>query len=118
MPTGSALNEVPVTSLKGAGPRVAARLDAIGVRTVQDLLFHLPLRYQDKTRITEIGTLRAGDEALVSGEIQLTQIRYGRRRSLISMISDGTGRLLVRLFHFSEAQRRDLERGRRVICFG
>jgi len=117
-PTGSALNEVPVTSLKGVGPRVAARLDAIGVRTVQDLLFHLPLRYQDKTRISEIGTLRAGDEALVSGEIQLTQLRYGKRRSLISMISDGTGRLLVRLFHFSEAQRRDLGRGRRVICFG
>jgi ATP-dependent DNA helicase RecG len=88
------------------------------VRSVQDLLFHLPLRYQDRTRITPIGALRHGDEALVAGEVQLTQLRYGRRRSLASLISDGTGRLLLRLFHFSDAQRRGLERGRRVSCYG
>ncbi len=115
---GSRLSEIPVTALRGAGPRVAARLEAIGVRRVQDLLFHLPLRYQDRTQSTPIGALRHGDEALVDGEIQLTQLRYGRRRSLVCMISDGTGRLLLRLFHFSESQRRALERGRRVMCYG
>ncbi len=115
---GSRLGEVPVTVLRGAGPRVAERLEAIGVRSVQDLLFHLPLRYQDRTRITPIGALSHGDEALVAGEIQLTQLRYGRRRSLVSMISDGTGRLLLRLFHFSESQRRGLERGARLMCYG
>ncbi len=115
---GSRLSEVPVTALRGAGPRVAARLEAIGVRSVQDLLFHLPLRYQDRTRTTPIGALRHGDEALVVAEIQLTQLRYGRRRSLVSMISDGTGRLILRLFHFSEAQRRGLERGRKLACYG
>jgi ATP-dependent DNA helicase RecG len=115
---GSRLGEVPVTVLRGAGPRVAARLEAIGVRSVQDLLFHLPLRYQDRTRITPIGALRHGDEALVTGEIQLTQLRYGRRRSLVSLISDRSGRLLLRLFHFSDSQRRGLERGRRVMCYG
>ncbi len=116
--TGSRLGEVPVTALRGAGPRVAARLEAIGVRSVQDLLFHLPLRYQDRTQTTPIGALRHGDEALVAGEIQLTQLRYGRRRSLVCMISDGTGRVLLRLFHFSESQHRALERGRRVMCYG
>ncbi len=115
---GSRLSDVPVTALRGAGPRVAARLEAIGVRSVQDLLFHLPLRYQDRTRTTPIGALRHGDEALVVAEIQLTQLRYGRRRSLVSMISDGTGRLILRLFHFSEAQRRGLERGRKLACYG
>ncbi len=116
--SGSRLGEIPVTALRGAGPRVAERLENIGVRSVQDLLFHLPLRYQDRTRTTPIGALRHGDEALVVAEIQLTQLRYGRRRSLVSMISDGTGRLLLRLFHFSEAQRRGLERGRRIMCYG
>ena len=115
---GSRLGEVPVTVLRGAGPRVAARLEAIGVRSIQDLLFHLPLRYQDRTHTTPIGALRHGDEALVIAEIQLTQLRYGRRRSLVSLISDRTGRLLLRLFHFSESQRRALERGRRVMCYG
>ena len=115
---GSRLSDVPVTALRGAGPRVAARLETIGVRSVQDLLFHLPLRYQDRTRTTPIGALRHGDEALVVAEIQLTQLRYGRRRSLVSMISDGTGRLILRLFHFSEAQRRGLERGRKLACYG
>ncbi len=116
--TGSRLGKVPVTTLRGAGPRVASRLENIGVRSVQDLLFHLPLRYQDRTYTIPIGALRHGEEALVAGEIQLTQLRYGRRRSLVSMISDGTGRLLMRLFHFSDSQRRGLERGRRVMCYG
>jgi ATP-dependent DNA helicase RecG len=115
---GSRLSEIPVTALRGAGPRVATRLEAIGVRSVQDLLFHLPLRYQDRTHRTPIGALRHGDEALVDGEIHLTQLRYGRRRSLVSMISDGSGRLLLRLFHFSEPQRRALQRGHRVMCYG
>ena len=116
--TGSRLSEVPVTSLRGAGPRIADRFGAIGVRSVQDLLFHLPYRYQDRTRLTPIGALRPGEEALVAGEIELSQVRFGKRRSLVSSISDGTGRLTLRLFHFSETQKKGLERGRRIACFG
>ena len=115
---GSRLSEQPITTLKGAGPRVAERFQAIGIRSVQDLLFHLPYRYQDRTHATPIGELHPGSEALVVGDIELSQVRFGKRRSLVSSISDGTGRLTIRLFHFSEAQRRGLERGRRVICFG
>ncbi|HEY5701329.1 MAG TPA: DEAD/DEAH box helicase, partial [Gammaproteobacteria bacterium] len=115
---GSRLSDLPITCLKGAGPRVADRFRAIGVHSIQDLLFHLPYRYQDRTRITSIGSLRPGDEALVCGEIELSQIRFGKRRSLVSSIFDGTGRLGLRLFHFSEAQRRGLVRGKRVVCFG
>lgn len=97
---------------------MAERFAAIGVRSVQDLLFHLPYRYQDRTRISAIGGLQPGAEALISGEIELSQVRFGKRRSLVSSLADGTGRLTMRLFHFSESQRRALQRGRQIICFG
>lgn len=89
-----------VTALRGVGPRIAERLAALGIESLQDLLFHLPLRFQDRTRLSAIGSLRPGQEAVVCGEIQITQIQYGRRRSLLCMIHDGTGSLSLRFFHF------------------
>ncbi|MCH9048718.1 MAG: hypothetical protein IH836_07260, partial [Proteobacteria bacterium] len=56
-----------VLNLSGVGPRVKEKLNRIGIHTIQDLLFHLPLRYQDKTRISLIGTLQPGQEALIEG---------------------------------------------------
>ncbi len=107
-----------VTSLKGVGPKVAEKLARLGLYTVQDVLFHLPLRYEDRTRIVPIGSLRPGDSAVVQGEVQLTEIKFGRRRSLLSRISDGTGSLTIRLFHFNAAQKASLERGATVRCYG
>ena len=112
------LASAPVTGLRGVGPQVAARLARLGIVTVQELLFHLPLRYQDRTRLSPIGALRTGEQVMVRGEIQLAQIRYGRRRSLVCMLADGTGSLLLRFFHFNRAQQAMLERGRLVRCFG
>ncbi len=109
---------MPVTKLKGVGPRVAERLERIGISEVQDLLFHLPLRYQDRTRVTPIGSVRSGIEAVVHGTIELVQIQYGRRRSLLCRLSDGTGAIILRFFHFSAAQQKNLIKGLRLICFG
>ena len=114
----ASLAELPVESLKGVGSRVAERLSAVGVNSVQDLLFHLPLRYQDRTRVTPIGSLRAGEDRLVSGKVQLSQVRTGNRRQLVAVIADGSGRLGLRFFHFSQSQVRGLARGARVHCFG
>jgi len=108
----------PVTILKGVGPRVAERLEKIGIREVQDLLFHLPLRYQDRTRVIPIGSVRHGMQVVVQGEIELTQVKFGRRRSLLCRISDGTGALTLRFFHFSAAQQKNLIKGLRILCFG
>ena len=108
----------PVTILKGVGPRIAERLTAIGVETIQDVLFHLPLRYQDRTRITPIGSLRHGDQAVVDGRVEAVDIRYGRRRSLLVSLADGSGSLSLRFFHFSAAQRSTLSRGVRLLCYG
>ncbi len=107
-----------VTSLKGVGPRVAERLDKIGIREIPDLLFHLPLRYEDRTRITLIGAALHGMQLVVQGEIELTQVKFGRRRSLLCRISDGTGALTLRFFHFSAAQQKNLIKGLRILCFG
>ena len=107
-----------VTSLKGVGPRVAERLEKIGIKEIPGLLFHLPLRYEDRTRITPIGAVRHGTQVVVQGVIELTQVKFGRRRSLLCRISDGTGALTLRFFHFSAAQQKNLIKGLRILCFG
>jgi len=112
------LDERPVTSLRGVGPALAATLERLGLRTVQDVLFHLPLRYEDRTRVVPIGTLRAGDRAVVEGEIQLAEVVFRRRRALLCRIADGSGFLTLRFFHFSGAQQEALARGTRLRCFG
>lgn len=104
--------------LKGVGPSVQQKLANLGIHCIADLLFHLPLRYQDRTRTAALGSLRNGDEITVRGEIQLTEIKYGRRRMLLSRISDGTGFLTLRFFHFSAQQQAGLARGAYVECFG
>lgn len=108
----------PVTSLKGVGEKLAEKLEKLGIRFIQDLLFHLPLRYQDRTRLMPIGSLRPQQEKLVEGVIQLSQVKFGRRRSLLCHVSDGTGALVLRFFHFSKTQQQQLARGQRIRCFG
>ncbi|WP_438969917.1 ATP-dependent DNA helicase RecG [Methylophaga sp.] len=108
----------PVTALKGVGGKVAERLTKIGVQQVQDLLFHLPLRYQDRTRLMPLGALQPQQEVLIEGTVQLSQVKFGRRRSLLCHVSDGTGAIVLRFFHFSKSQQQQLEKGRRIRCFG
>jgi ATP-dependent DNA helicase RecG len=108
----------PVTVLRGVGDSLAAKLQRLGIATVQDLLFLLPLRYEDRTRIVPIGGLRDGDRAVVEGDVQLTDVVLRRRRQLLCRISDGTGSLMLRFFYFSSQQQNGLARGTRVRCFG
>lgn len=112
------LAEVPVTALKGVGPKGAERLHRLGIFNVQDLLFHLPVRYQDRTRIVPIGSLRPGDQAVIRGEVELADVRFGRRRSLLVRLADGSGFVTLRFFHFSAAQKAAMARGSRLKCFG
>ncbi len=107
-----------VETLHGVGPQLAQKLSRLGIRVVQDVLFHLPFRYQDRTRVTPIGGLVVGREAVVVGRIELASLSYGRRRSLLARVSDGTGALTMRLFYFSAAQQKSLEKGRWVRLFG
>ena len=97
----STLDQVNVRELKGVGPKMADKLAGLGIHTVQDLLFHLPLRYQDRTRITPIGALQPGIDAVIEGEVRAADIAFGRRRSLVCRLQDHTGTVTLRFFHLS-----------------
>jgi len=108
----------PVTTLKGVGDSLAVRLAKLGVETVQDLLFLLPLRYEDRTRVLPIGALRSGDRAVVEGEVQLAEVVIRRRRQMLVRIADGSGFLTLRFFYFTAQQQAQLQRGVRLRCYG
>ncbi len=97
---------------------MAAKLAGIGIHTLQDVLFHLPFRYQDRTRLSKIGQLTPGREAMVCGEVLIADVVNRQRRSLLVRINDGTGSITLRFFHFSQQQVKQFERGRQVRCFG
>lgn len=112
------LDTQDVRELKGVGDAMAEKLAKLHLNTVQDLLFHLPIRYQDRTRVVPIGNLRFGDEAVIEGQVTGCEIKMGKRRSLLCRLKDGTGTLCLRFFHFSAAQKKQLESGKKVRCFG
>ncbi|MEM7254090.1 MAG: ATP-dependent DNA helicase RecG [Pseudomonadota bacterium] len=109
---------VPITSLRGVGPNLAKRFAKLGIQSVAELLFHLPSRYEDRTHRSPIGSLQPGRPALVSGEVLGSQIHHARRRMLVVVLGDGTGRVSLRFFHFSNAQRDALRTGAKVQCYG
>jgi ATP-dependent DNA helicase RecG len=104
--------------LRGVGPSLESSLNQLGIHSSQDLLFHLPFRYEDRTRIHPIGALYPGARVLVEGEVEHSTIVRGRRATLVVVISDGTGRLTLRFFHFRAAQKRQFSRGTQVRCYG
>jgi ATP-dependent DNA helicase RecG len=114
----NALSGAPVTTLKGVGPQLAQKLARLGIDTVQDVLFHLPIRYVDRTRITPIGALQPYSDVVIEAKVVLCDISFGRRRSLLCKIQDNTGTLGLRFFHFSAAQKNNLTPGTRLRCFG
>ncbi len=107
-----------LTSLRGVGPQLEKRLQGLGIRRIRDLLFHLPLRYEDRTRLTAIGALQPGTRVLIEGQIEHSTIVRGRRAMLVIVVADGTGLITLRFFHFRAHQSRQLARGARIRCFG
>ncbi|AFJ02473.1 ATP-dependent DNA helicase RecG [Methylophaga frappieri] len=110
--------QASVTALRGVGEKLQQKLNKLGITRVSDVLFHLPLRYQDRTRLVPLGSLRMQQECLIEGVINLSQITYGRRRALLCHIGDGSGSLILRFFHFGKSQQQQLAKGQRIRCFG
>ena len=104
--------------LKGVGPVLVSKLQKLKVHNQYDLLFLLPIRYEDKTSLHKISALVAGEKALIQGFIVLTTVVYRGRRMLISQLSDDTGIITLRFFHFSKQQARRLAKNTVVRCFG
>lgn len=112
------LSRYPITDLKGVGPKMAERLVKLGIYTVQDMLFHLPHRYEDRTRIYAINQLQLHSHVSIEATIETSQITFGKRRMLVCQVNDGTGRLTLRFFNFSAAQKNALSAGKVIRCFG
>lgn len=108
-----ALNDLP-----SLGPQQAERLKKIGLRHAHDLLWHLPLRYRDLTRVTPIFSLQLQTDALIAGRVIQCQVHHGKRRSLVCTVDDGTGRVNLRFFYFSRAQQEQLQQQPSIRAWG
>ena len=104
--------------LHGVGPKLVDKMNALGISQVTDLLFHLPNRYEDRTRIHPIGSCTPGQRVLIEGRIEHSAIVRGRRSMLVVVLSDGTGRITLRFFHFRVYQKQQLSTGTQLRCFG
>ncbi|ARF47949.1 ATP-dependent DNA helicase RecG [Pantoea stewartii] len=115
---GRLLDAIPLSTLTGVGASQAAKLAKIGLHTIQDLLLHLPLRYEDRTQLYAINDLLPGIWATVEGEVLHTDITFGRRRMMVCQIGDGSGVLTLRFFNFNAGMKNSLAPGRRVTAYG
>ena len=113
-----AILDQAVVSLDGIGAQTAVRLEKLDIRRIRDLIFHLPIRYEDRTHIHTINTLAPGSTALICARVVSTEIVNRTRRSLICQLTDETGYLNIRFFHFSASQHSNLSSGTMLSCFG
>ena len=112
------LDAVPLTALSGVGAAVSAKLSRISINNLQDLLFHLPIRYEDRTRITPIADLRPEQYATIEGIVQTCEVQFGRRPILTVSLSDGTSKVTLRFFNFNAGMKNSFQNGVRVKAFG
>lgn len=116
--SGQLLDTIALTELSGVGAKMAEKLDKIGLRTVQDLLFHLPLRYEDRTRIWPIAQVMPGQHLTIQGEVLSCNITFGKRRMMTVKISDHTGTATLRFFNFTAAMKNSFADGKQVKAYG
>lgn len=115
---GRLLDAVPLSTLSGVGASQAGKLAKLGLHSVQDLLLHLPMRYEDRTQLYAINDLLPGIYATVEGEVLHTDISFGRRRMMTCQIGDGSGVLTMRFFNFNAGMKNSLAPGKRVTAYG
>lgn len=108
-----------LSQLSGVGPKIREHLANLDIHSSWDLLFHLPLRYEDRTRLYKIAELQIGDRVLFSGEIISQQLVFGKRPALLVTIADETAKITLRFFHFNASQKKQLAKiGEKIQCFG
>lgn len=112
-------NAYSIRSLKGVGPKIAEHLEQIGITALQDLLFHLPLRYEDRTKITPINTLKPGDRVMIEGRVTSASVLGSYKKQYVVKLEDNTGSITLRFFHFTAQQIKRLsEPDTELRCFG
>ena len=99
-------------------PATQSKLSKLGLHTEFDLVLHLPLRYEDETKITRVDDLVPGESAQVEGEIIHSEVAYRPRRSLICQLQDDSGILFLRFLNFYPSQQKQLAIGKRIRALG
>ena len=112
------LDKIPVIELKGVGAKMADKLAKLNLKTVQDLLFHLPSRYQDRTTIYPIQDLLPGLHGTIEGEIVSCDVTFGKRKIMSCKVNDGTGIITLLFFHFNAGQKNSFSVGKTITAFG
>jgi ATP-dependent DNA helicase RecG len=112
------LDKAPCKILRGVGPQISKLLEKLSIYTLQDLLFHLPLRYLDRTHLMPLKDVRVGDYVAIEGVIQSHRVSRGAKASLVCELKDNTGYMTLRFFHFTAEQVRQLSVGTCLRCFG
>lgn len=109
---------IAVRGLKGVGDAMAGRLAKLGIYSLQDLWFHLPLRYLDRTQITPMGELALNSSVVIQGWVHSAQVQQGRRRSLVVVLEDDSGQAVLRFYHFTAQQLQRFSPGTALRCYG
>ncbi len=113
-----ALEELELTQLKGVGSKLAQTLEKLDIHNLQDLLFHLPFRYEDRTRVLPLTAFRPGVQGVFDVTVIGNRVAHGKRRSLEVHVRDDHGEVTLRFYHFSAAQARQLAAGSQLRCYG
>ena len=116
--TGIPLQNIPLASLKGVGGKLSDVLAKLGLMNVQDLLFHLPSRYADRTRIADMSELQSLQPAVIQGVVTSCRVAMGKKRSLVVNLADDTGQVVLRFYFFTAAQQKQLAEGTVLRCYG
>ena len=115
-------SEQDLRYLKGVGPKIAEKLNRLGLHTQRDLLFHLPLRYEDRTFVSPVGSLQPGRRGQIEAEVLHAGVHFRRRgrsrRVLAARLGDNTGVIAVRFFYFNANQQKLFEKGNWLRCYG
>lgn len=118
MQSENLLDNLPISVLSGVGAAMSERLSRLGISSVQDLLFHFPLRYEDRTHITPLKDLRPDSYVTIEGLVQTCEVQFSRRPMLIVSLSDGSSKVMLRFFNFNAAMKNSFTTGARVKAFG
>ncbi|MDQ8040174.1 MAG: ATP-dependent DNA helicase RecG [Rickettsiella sp.] len=102
--------------LQGVGPKIANYLIKCSIHSLQDLLFHLPYRYENRSKITPINQAKPQSSLLIRGIIQPTIFKS--RKGYSYRLQDETGSLVLRFFHLTRQQRQAFKIGASLLCFG
>ena len=107
-----------LTDIKGIGPKLAEQLQALHIFNLADWFFHLPFRYEDRSRITAIGALQPMRPAVIQGEVRAASVVFTKRRSLLVKLQDHSGTVSLRFYHFSALQKKQFTAGNTIRCYG